>query len=657
MRALFFRTAVAVLCLVAVRANAIAEIPAAQALLALDPARIDGIAKHLTSRELTLPFAPPFDARAFWIAWGKSPDGQKTTATTARQVGPRPPSLKEEHWNAFRETGQRKVFERPYGQRIEWLVFNALAEGINDDGAKLAAIETGFAAILAEPSWCMSAHAMRGHRTWESARQDVDLGATQRAWSLALLDYLLGKRLAPETRARLRSEARERVFTPYLERIRARDQRDWWWMRTSNNWNAVCHTGVLGAALLLLEDPAERAEIAAAWEALAPVYLGGFADDGLCDEGIRYWNYGFGNYLLGAEMLRSATGGFLDPLAQPKIRRIAETGSRMEIGAGIWPAFGDTPLTAKPSQWMLDFAATRFGIGKNSGETAGQWNWAKSLPVWLFVNNAWAQTQEHQHRSDTPAPPISPLGSPVTALPLRDYFSDGGALICRSVPDASVFSVALKGGHNAQSHNHNDLGSFTLVCNGAAILSDLGSDTYVKDTFGPKRYTSGVMNSFGHPVPRVAGQLQRTGKTAVAKILRADFSDVRDTWEIDLTSAYDVPALERLTRTFVFTRADGGRLEIVDRVRFKPGQPQAFGSALVLRPDQKRENATASGFRVGQVEISWSADADTTATILLSEDPVHGIVSGQAPRGTRLGLDFASPVTEATLHLFIAPAR
>jgi hypothetical protein len=610
-----------------------------------DSARIARLAAQLSRQPSSR--IPAFDDRSFWDRWGSTPGAAAIVANATRQLAGAMPELTPAAYDAFLKTGERKVFERPYGQRLEWLVSHVLAEGAEDKGKHLAAIETALASILAEPSWAMSAHA--GKRVgWDRAYDNVDLGAAQRAWTLALCDWLLGNRLAAVTRTRLRTEASSRIFEPCLERIRSSWRYDFWWMNTTNNWNAVCHAGVLGAALLLVDDPATRAEFAAAFEALTPLYLSGFGDDGYCHESLGYWNYGFGHYLVGAEALRHATGGQTDLLSLPKVRRIAEFGIRWEISGNVYPAFSDVSLTAGPAPWLLDFVARRFDIGAATDSPPAY----TRQPLYQFLFAL----------SDIPGTDVSAASgkpsSEATTLPLRDWFPDGGALIVRRSPDTVTrLAAAFKGGHNGQPHNHNDLGSFVLLCDGETVLTDLGSDTYVKDTFGPKRYTSGVMNSFGHPVPRVAGQLQRTGADARAVTLHTGFTDKADTWEIDLTSAYDVPALERLTRTFVFTRADGGRLEIVDRVRFKPGQPQTFGTALVLLPGRKKEKATASGFRVGPVEISWSADADTTAIILLSEDPVHGIVPGQAPRGTRLGLDFTAPVSEATLHLLVAPAR
>jgi len=41
----------------------------------------------------------------------------------------------------------------------------------------------------------------------------------------------------------------------------------------------------------------------------------------------------------------------------------------------------------------------------------------------------------------------------------------------------------------------------------------------------------------------------------------------------------------------------------------------------------------------------------------MGEEPVHGIVPDQPPKGLRLGFDLAAPASEATIRTVITPAR
>jgi hypothetical protein len=610
----------------------------ARSLAEIPPARVAEIASWL--EETPSGFVPSFADRSFWAEQAKLPAADTLLAEAKQRAGEPVPELTEELYAEFKRSGRRDTFEKPFAARSERLALFTLAQGLTDDGSWLPLIETELAAILDEPSWAAPAHAA-DLPDWASARTRVDLAASARAWTLATADGLLGDRLQPETRARIRSETRSRVLAPCLERFRAGDQRDYWWMKGTNNWNAVCHAGVTGAALLLEEDRGERAEFVAAFEADTTYFINAYPDDGYCEEGMGYWVYGFGHYIMGAQAIRRATGGHVDLLDDPKVARIAAFSRRWAMTNGVYAAFGDVSLRQTCPAWLHDFVAGRFGAGAPVGVTG-------------FMHRHPLGTQLYATAFDLSLPrkPAEESG----ALPLRDWFPEGGALVVRPASADVALSAAMQGGHNARPHNHNDIGSFVVVTHGVPVLSDLGADDYVRDTFGPKRYTSEVMNSFGHPVPMVAGQLQRTGRDARGVTVRTEFTAERDVWELDLTSAYDVPTLERLTRTFVFTRADGGSLEIVDHVRFS--EPQTFGSALVLPPKRNWEQTPESGLLVrtdkAALRVSYSTDGPTA--LVVTSAPVHGIVPDRPAKGTRIGIDLGEPVTEATLRILITPA-
>ncbi|NIL99269.1 MAG: heparinase, partial [Planctomycetales bacterium] len=110
-------------------------------------------------------------------------------------------------------------------------------------------------------------------------------------------------------------------------------------------------------------------------------------------------------------------------------------------------------------------------------------------------------------------------------------------------------------------------------------LVDPGSETYTARTFSGRRYESDVLNSFGHPVPRVAGNLQLSGRQAAAEVLKTEFTEQTDTIVLDLRKAYAAGQLRKLQRTFIFSRQQRGRLTVVDEAQFD--NPQDFGTALI----------------------------------------------------------------------------
>ena len=85
--------------------------------------------------------------------------------------------------------------------------------------------------------------------------------------------------------------AQKQVFENYLER-----DPPFHWAGLPMNWNAVCHQGVLGAALAIEEDHTLVARMLVRAASALPVFLSGFGDEGSTSEGPAYWSYGFGRF-------------------------------------------------------------------------------------------------------------------------------------------------------------------------------------------------------------------------------------------------------------------------------------------------------------------------------------------------------------------------
>ncbi len=613
----------------------------------IDEARVREISGLMENHPVF--FTPRFSDRVFWNARAREKSVDVLAAEANRLAALPVPELTATLFARYFATGERAPYEQTFSERSHRLNVFLFAEGLSANTRYLPVIERELAAILDEPTWASPAH-VQGQSDWTRCRQVIDLAAAARAWSLATTDFLLGDRLAPATRARIRAEIRDRVLGPYAARALRGGQAEhlFRWMTGVSNWNAVCNAGVCGAALLLCETKAERAWFAAAFEAFTRRFIDGYADDGYCHEGIGYWVYGFGHYAMAAEAVRLSTAGVVDLASRSdKIRRIGRFGANWSIDGKLYPAFGDAHMDNPPPAWLNDFCARRYGVSASSPAARapdGLSYFRHGLGAHLFVT-----------AFDLASPSPASGAAAASHMPPRSWYPEGGALVARRANPTRGLAVALKGGDNGQPHCHHDLGSFVVLCDGEPLLLDPGRDTYVRDTFSEKRFTSGIMNSFGHPVPRVAGRFQRGGSEARAVTIRADFTDENDTWEIDLTSAYDVPELERLRRTFTFSRSDGGRLEIRDHVVFH--RPQTFGSALILDPALHHE-AMEAGCRVrggtAAVTVRWRAKTDGTAgAVHVNEEPVFGIVPSEGPKALRIGLELAAPVREATLTVVV----
>jgi hypothetical protein len=122
-----------------------------------------------------------------------------------------------------------------------------------------------------------------------------------------------------------------------------------WWLIVKHNWNSVCLSCYAQAAAAMLPSLQDRAWWLAFCESLLYNFTDGFADDGLCTEGVSYWGYGVSHYYTLAEIIRQGTGNVVDLLDTPKARRIARFPDRAESN----PASGRPSATAcsTPNPW------------------------------------------------------------------------------------------------------------------------------------------------------------------------------------------------------------------------------------------------------------------------------------------------------------------
>jgi hypothetical protein len=211
----------------------------------------------------------------------------------------------------------------------------------------------------------------------------------------------------------------------------------------------------------------------------------------------------------------------------------------------------------------------------------------------------------------------------------------------------------MKGGHNAEHHNHNDVGSYVVVLGNQPLLLDPGAEVYTARTFSSRRYDSKVLNSFGHPVPRVAGQLQKTGREAQGRVVRTDFTDQADTLALDIRSAYDLPELKKLQRTFVYSREATGSLTVTDDVAFSA--PKDFETALITLGRWKPLSPTSLIVSDGNEAVRIDIDAKGADFEITAEQIKEDVRTKTLP--TRLAIKLKAPVDETTVTMKITPTR
>lgn len=201
---------------------------------------------------------------------------------------------------------------------------------------------------------------------------------------------------------------------------------------------------------------------------------------------------------------------------------------------------------------------------------------------------------------------------PACPLPVRSVFPQSQVYLMRPGGGKDGIALGVKGGHNAELHNHNDVGSYAISLGGEVLCGDVGGELYSRRTFSSRCYDSEVLNSFGHPVPR-PGVLQGLGRRYAARIIRTEFRPNRDTVVFDLTGAYPSKTLKRLHRKFIYDRA-AQTVTIRDEVDFK--EPTAFDDPLttLVGVNDKFEFVGKKGRLAVDVETSggeWEWDVRT----------------------------------------------
>ena len=99
--------------------------------------------------------------------------------------------------------------------------------------------------------------------------------------------------------------------------------------------------------------------------------------------------------------------------------------------------------------------------------------------------------------------------------------------------------MATKGGHNNESHNHNDIGTFTLYVDGIPMFVDAGVGTYTKHTFSKDRYTIWSMRSDWHNLPVINGIYQHEGAAFRSADAAVSFKKSSSRMTLDISGAYD----------------------------------------------------------------------------------------------------------------------
>ncbi|WP_256978059.1 heparinase II/III-family protein [Microbacterium sp. Yaish 1] len=542
---------------------------------------------------------------------------------------PRASAAARVHRDGDRDGYEQQVFARQ--RRLSRAVVAALSD---DDPRYLDEVADGVWLLCEQSTWCWPAHddtyARHGSVLATVTDPFLDLGAGEVVGQLAWIDHVLGRRLDeryPGLRQRIRHEARTRVIEPFLSR------RDWHWLGLDghvHNWNPWIHGNVLVAGLVLCEEGDERDQLVALVAQGLDRYVAALPADGAIDEGYAYWWNGACRALEALDLLAYATDGAWDPV--PEVEALRETVAfphRSHLGGPWYVNLADGPARPPADQpWHAlhraaravgDGEARRHAVAQHRNDVPATEEAGLGRLLRALTDDAWlAETRE-----------ASPLPADVWLPSTQVWLARGHA------GSASGLTIVMKGGHNDENHNHNDVGSIIVASDGVPVIVDAGRPTYTAQTFGPDRYDIWTMQSDWHSVPRISGAAQPHGRAFAASdpvLVRTDDTTALD---LEIGGAYPAGSVRSWRRRAAHHRS--GHVTIDDRW-------EAAGPDTEVRLLLAGSVTTGDGWaRVSPldgatpVRITWPAGAPHTLVVRELDDPMLTDVWGD--RLSRLAVD------------------
>ena len=554
----------------------------------------------------------------------------------------------------FMRDGNRYDFELIYFMRRHKLAFLVMAECLEHQGRFMPGILDMLWLILGEVDWCIPAHGSYrpGDVLPDPESPYIDLFACATGMNLAYTLKVLGEELAavsPALCRRIEMELERRLVVP-MEQLSERQ----WWLSGKNNWTPWCSANLLVSALVGIKDRARLIRLIGMLLEANEKFIATYGDDGGCDEGPGYWTVAPGMLLCLLETLNSASGdALLDIYQNPKIKKMGEYIVVAHL-AGPW---GCAAADCLPH--LSSFMPQTYRYGERIG--------SEGMKQLALLSCQGFDT-------DCVCCPVDPIrncggilqnllmeffwipdGAVFTGIKRQpsNYLPDLQLMVARENPldDRKGLTLTIKGGHNGENHNHNDVGQFSVMADGEPLIIDVGVGTYTRKTFSAERYDFWYIGAQGHNVPEVNGILQQAG--AQFRAVDAVFSEGVDaiSMQMDIAKAYpEASGLKHLIRRAELNRKNGGitvsdefsfdgrRLDVIIPL-YTRVKPEIAGQDLVMRTGAGAYTLRLSGISAGNPED------------IILDDPRMSFFWGEKIYRTRLHASFANGAGTYSLFL------
>lgn len=496
------------------------------------------------------------------------------------------PAWDQALYDRYKQDGNREVGNDMMMSRFERLKPLVLAECLTWSGAYLPEIEKTLKELNTQVTWIHPAH----------TSSKVELLSSAIGANIAHTLHLLGAKLSLQTITDSKTQLNNRILKPTDEDLKSNGG-DWW--RTSKmNWNPVVHFNIAVASLSTDSNKTRRAAVIATSELqMSTAYPQSISSDGYCSEGSMYWRYGFLTHFIPArELIYTVTQKKID-LFNPvfsfnndvkalniytnKMRASITYPLSISMGKKSVPSFGDSVAVIELNPYLFDYATQSLGVRTDIIPSGSSKKLSLvSTSIELFAIPTVTQPLVNQ-------PVIN-----ITSSQPYTFFDNVGVMISR----AGNTSIAIKGGGNTGAdgsvganfkHSHNDIGSYIMNIDDTNVLGDFGSPVYSSKTFNPAtRYQIRSINSWGHPVPVIMGNLQLNADTLPYFPVYSTSIPYKDSFSIDLTKAYPTSNVVKVMRSLVhdsLTIKDSKPSIVSVRDDFEYKLEGSFETAMVTR--------------------------------------------------------------------------
>jgi hypothetical protein len=326
-----------------------------------------------------------------------------------------------------------------------------------------------------------------------------------------------------------------------------------WWTTSNSNWNQVCHTGQVAAALVLADtQPQATKEVIKAAAEYLKIPLGSYAPQGAYPEGPGYWDYGTTYQVYAGAMLESSTGNDFGLFnAEPAFANTVMYRLHTQSPSGNFYNYADvslnwyhgiSPAVAFLGSRYQHSVALAFHRDRLEEDLRLKYSELKHNRFFPF-NLMWMATARE-------------VAGDTDAAPLDAHFSgDSDIAIFRSKwGDRNAMYVGFKAGKNGVSHGHLDQGSFILDADGVRWSSELGNDYYeLPDYFGSQRNNYFRCNNRGHSTLLLNNELQ--GGKSATKIVSFHSTENESMAVANLTNAHEGLVQSWLRGVFVINKS------------------------------------------------------------------------------------------------------